>query len=326
MPSWRASRSRGAPAGGVLRREQNADSDITAELLDQELLRLPAPARSSWDTVSHAVFAPPTAATRLSVTQQTPDLSGLHACAGKCRCSYDYGVLGIDSSHLFLLARSAAAAAADSSSARWLLDLLRAHACAGQRRLVTSATCLESECFRSFRPVADGGDRPSLSDICSGIEYGEVGSIIKSIPDGASYDLPLKVEVQARVLSFDRGERSLVEVLRDVDGAAIVTNDEDAFDVIKELVETNVISLYPMMSLTLMESMYNCHALTAAQASMVCDQAVASIEPRTSEAKRRRKVRQAEQIVQRIATAEAVQRMNTLIHRSATPSAGRMEL
>jgi len=210
--------------------------------------------------------------------------------------------LGIDSSHLFLLARSAAV---DADAAGQLLELLRAHTCAGQRRLVTSVTCLDDECFRAVGPAVLGKERVSISDICSGIGYSEVRSIIELLPETAHDDLPEKINVRGTVLSLDRGERSLVQALGDEDGAVIVTNDEDAFDAIWELMETGVVPHVPVMSLALMEYMYMCQALTADQAVLVCDQAVATMDPRISEAKRRRKVRHAEDVVQRIVLAEA---------------------
>jgi hypothetical protein len=183
------------------------------------------------------------------------DLSRFNLCDGRCRCSLYNGVLGIDSSHLFLLARSAAVDVAGADAARRLLDWLRLHTCTGQRRLVTSVTCLDHECFRDFQPPASTVEQVSISDICSGIEYGEVRSVIELLPDTGRDDLPEKIIVAGTVLSFDRGERSLVQALGDQDGAAIVTNDEDAFDAIKELVETGVVPHVPIMSLALVEYM-----------------------------------------------------------------------
>jgi hypothetical protein len=135
--------------------------------------------------------------------------------------------------------------------------------------------------------------------------YSEVTSIIDIIPEREDQGLPDKINVQARLLSFDRGERSLALALRDDDEAIIVTNDEDAFDAIQELAVSGAIAPYPMMSLSLTEAMYRCRALTAAQAGLVCDQAIANMDSWISPAKRQRKQRHAEEIVQRIALEEA---------------------
>jgi hypothetical protein len=210
----------------------------------------------------------------------------------------------MDSSHLFLLARSAAASDTESDGSLRLLELLRRHRCGEQRRLVMTPTCLDHECFRRSG-AAEPRDHVKISDICSGIVYDEVLSVIEMVPDVEDEDLPEKVEVGARLISLDRGERSLVQAVRQVDDAVIVTNDEDAFDVIKELAETGVIPLYPLMSLTLVDRMYSCGAFSANQANVVCEQAVLSMDRQISETKRRRKERHAEEIVQRIALAEA---------------------
>jgi hypothetical protein len=144
-----------------------------------------------------------------------------------------------------------------------------------------------------------------LSDVCSDLGYSEVASIIDTIAERDDAGLPNEIKVGLRLLSFDRGERSLAQSLCDDNEAIIVTNDEDAFDALQELALSGDIAPYPVMSLTLTEAMYRCRALTADEATLVCDQAVASIAPGMSPAKRQRKQRQAEDIVQHIALEEA---------------------
>lgn len=171
-----------------------------------------------------------------------------------------------------------------------------------------SETCLDHECFRRSGCVAVEGEHTRISDICSGISYSDVASSIELVPDTEHVHLPEKVEVGARPLAIDRGERTLVQVLIPFDEAVLVTNDEDAFDVIKELAETGVIASYPLMSLNLVEYMHGCRALSADQANLVCEQALVTMDPRISTQKRRRKERHAEEVVQRIALVEAQRR------------------
>ena len=129
-----------------------------------------------------------------------------------------------------------------------------------------SVTCFDHECFG-----ISGTGSTSLSDICSGFGRDDLSSYIEVMDDGGYEALPEDVTVGTRLLRFDRGERSLVHVL-DRDDAVVVTSDEDAIDLIRQLVEDGVVGTYPIPSLSLIRSMYDCGALVSTEVELVCGQ------------------------------------------------------
>jgi hypothetical protein len=207
----------------------------------------------------------------------------------------------MDSSRLFLLARAAARADAPSGRSPLLLDMLRAHTCGGLRRIVMSVTCFDDECFG----ISSNGST-HLSDICSNYSYEEVKSTLEVRADGAYEGLPDRVRVGDRQLRFDRGERSLVHVL-DEDDSVMVTNDEDAFDLIKKLAGDGVVSVYPIQSVSLLRSMYDCGALVAAEVALLCREVRDGVAclPGMSVDKVNRKIRQVDELLNHVALAEA---------------------
>jgi hypothetical protein len=237
----------------------------------------------------------------LSVTPLVADPFSTRVCTGGCRCSQTYGVLGMDSSHLFLLARAAARADTPAAAPRLLSELLSAHTCGGLRRIVMSVTCFDHECFG-----ISGTGSASLSDICSSFGRDEIKSYIDVMDDGGYEALPEDVMVGARLLRFDRGERSLVHVL-DRDDAVVVTSDEDAIDLIRQLVEDGVVGTYPIPSLSLIRSMYDCGALVSTEVELVCGQVTEGVDllPGMSADKINRKIRQAEELLNHVALTEA---------------------
>ena len=124
--------------------------------------------------------------------------------------------------------------------------------------------------------------------------------------DGGYEALPEDVTVGTRLLRFDRGERSLVHVL-DRDDAVVVTSDEDAIDLIRQLVEDGVVGTYPIPSLSLIRSMYDCGALVSTEVELVCGQVTEGVDllPGMSADKINRKIRQAEELLNYVALTEA---------------------
>jgi hypothetical protein len=254
-----------------------------------------------WDTGRHAGRGPHFAVAFLSVTPLVADPFSARVCTGGCLCSHRYGVLGMDSSHLFLLARAAARADPPATAPHLLSELLSAHTCGGMRRIVMSTTCFDHECFG-----ISGTGSTSLSDICSDFGRDELSSYIDVLDDDGHEALPKDVMVGARLLRFDRGERSLVHVL-DRDDAVVVTSDEDAIDLIRQLVEDGVVGTYPIPSLSLIRSMYDCGALVSTEVELVCGQATEGVDllPGMSADKINRKIRQAEELLNHVALTEA---------------------
>lgn len=254
-----------------------------------------------WDTGRHAGRGPGFGVALLTVAPLVADPFSTRVCTGGCHCSQRYGVLGMDSSHLFLLARAAVRADTPATAPRLLSELLSAHTCGGLRRIVMSVTCFDHECFG-----ISGTGSTSLSDICSGFGRDDLSSYIEVMDDGGYEALPEDVTVGTRLLRFDRGERSLVHVL-DRDDAVVVTSDEDAIDLIRQLVEDGVVGTYPIPSLSLIRSMYDCGALVSTEVELVCGQVMEGVDllPGMSADKINRKIRQAEELLNYVALTEA---------------------
>lgn len=254
-----------------------------------------------WDTGHHAGRGPRFGVALLSVTPLVADPFSTRVCTGGCRCSQTYGVLGMDSSHLFLLARAAAREDTPAAARRLLLELLSAHTCGGLRRIVMSVTCFDRECFG-----ISGTGSVSLSDICSDFGRDELNSYIDVMDDDGYEALPEDVMVGGRLLRFDCGERSLVYVL-DRDDAVVVTSDEDAIDLIKQLVEDGVVDTYPIPSLSLIRSMYDCGALVSTEVELLCGQVMENVDllPGMALDKINRKIRQAKELLNHVALTEA---------------------
>jgi hypothetical protein len=207
----------------------------------------------------------------------------------------------MDSSHLFLLARAAVRADTPATAPRLLSELLSAHTCGGLRRIVMSVTCFDRECFG-----ISGAGSTSLSDICSYFGRDDLSSYIEVMDDDGYEALPENVMVGTRLLRFDRGERSLVHVLNR-DDAVVVTSDEDAIDLIKQLVEDGVVGTYPIPSLSLIRSMYDCGALVSTEVELLCEQVTEDVDllPGMSADKINRKIRQVEELLNYVALTEA---------------------
>jgi hypothetical protein len=144
--------------------------------------------------------------------------------------------------------------------------------------------------------------------MCSGLGYHDVRSIIEVLPDdGYEVALPTQVDVEGRLLSFDRGERSLIHVLSRADDAVVILSDEDAFDLVKHLVEIGNLGVYPIASLAFTRAMYQCRALPASHVMLVCEQVLGAVEaaPSMSQSKRSRKEQDVRELTAYVALEEA---------------------
>jgi hypothetical protein len=73
------------------------------------------------------------------------------------------------------------------------------------------------------------------------------------------------------------------------------------------LVEDGVVGTYPIPSLSLIRSMYDCGALVSTEVELVCGQVTESVDllPGMSADKINRKIRQAEELLNHVALTEA---------------------
>lgn len=233
------------------------------------------------------------------VRRDVSDAADLEAtvCCGDLRCSQYCARLGIDSSHLFFLLRVLIRNVAAPNAAKGLADLLDQHSCQRTRELVTTSRCLDAECFPK-----NGG----LSLLDARVDRDLVTARVIAREPEVPQGFPQQTTINGRRINFDAGERELTHLL-DSDckaGAALVTYDEDAYDVVRELAETGVVAVIPIRSIQLLGAMFDCRAIVADDIVAICGAALDDIDERMgnmSERKRSAKTSEINALLNRVA-------------------------
>lgn len=218
-----------------------------------------------------------------------------------CQCSDYCSLLGLDSSHLHFLLRVMLRVMGVQQTVAAFSDFLARHSCGGRRLVTSSTTCIDVECF---------GRSGGIGTLHPLITQETIGSTVQVVDEPTS-DLPTVVEVGSRTLLFDDGERGLAALLdanEDHDDVALVTYDEDAFDVLITLVENDRLRVNPIPTLRLLRSMYECGSLTLSELEAIAVAAHEDLVERMtnmSSKKQTRKMRDIEEILNGVALAAA---------------------
>ena len=184
-------------------------------------------------------------------------------CSCDCKCSNYIFWLGLDSSYIFLLVRSAVRAQANPT---YVSELLAAHRCRGQRELIISRTCW-SECFSSQAPLTQVMPSLTISDL--------LPALLEQDDAGYEFAVPSEVDVDGREVHLDSGERSIAHVLerqaQHGDCPILVLDDEDAFDALFHRVVTGHSSILPVNSLAFVRKLFDCGAFEEVDVVRICD-------------------------------------------------------
>ena len=202
--------------------------------------------------------------------------------------------MALDSSHLYLLAR---AFQSEPNSAALFQAVLAAHSCGGTRRVMSTDTCIEEECFR-----LQTGAGPRLTDVDPGIQYAAVLSAVQLVAEATLVLIAATMAINGVQISLDAGERSLASAVQSDEEAIVVMNDEDAFDGVRALVEAGHVDAYPMMSLELARYMFECEALQMREIELLCSQVEADVNrlANMSPEKAERKLQHAQAVINQI--------------------------
>jgi hypothetical protein len=109
------------------------------------------------------------------------------------------------------------------------------------------------------------------------------------------------VKVNSRHVDFGAGENSLLTVLGTMgDFGVLVTEDEDAIDVIMHLMYGNLTDCMPIYSLHFIKEMYLCGVLTGSAVTSVCQSLTDDVDDRLTNMgveKMERKIRSASELL-----------------------------
>ena len=224
-------------------------------------------------------------------------------CANDCSCSSYLEVLGIDTSHLFVLAR-ACVEFGDLSELASLVDL---HGCGGTRQLVTSSEILAVE----MDPEAGQDDLIELA----GDGLPAAVAVLTGIPHLAHQVIGLQefaYEVPGRTpLVLGSRDATLVAIsCNQADGAVVVTDDEELLGWIGGANDGGLVDLRTEPSVSMLGKLHGCGALGDAllEASLTAEERYQSGRHDLPDWKLQAKLDRIDREISRLAVVDAQKR------------------
>ena len=228
----------------------------------------------------------------------TPIVDWIGTCPATCECLYRCELVGLDASYLYILARILGNHGASSNQ---FIDILGLHSCGGTRRVVTSTTCV-SECYRTHRENGEPVGHEVLPDIIEGFSEEMLLKCIEALDDSAHIDAFRQSKyIDGETKPLDDGERTLLAAMDQIDAFSyLITEDEDAFDIIKDICGDGATDVQPISTVAVWRHMYTCSALSEAAIICLTDGLKKDIRERRSDMKDRKRQRKTDDINQLI--------------------------
>jgi alkanesulfonate monooxygenase SsuD/methylene tetrahydromethanopterin reductase-like flavin-dependent oxidoreductase (luciferase family) len=176
-------------------------------------------------------------------------------CALDKRCSRFSDALAVDTSHVCVLVRAARLLEDDARTlADRFVELLRAHSCAGQHRLISSRALLAADTEMNLSsptcaPLIYGYLPPGALDLLESVDGGSGNDL----PEGSLGDRDRTLAAAALVVA-DGGRETVI----------VVTDDEALADWIRELAAAMgdaEVAILPAPSIELLSQMHACGAV-----------------------------------------------------------------
>ena len=225
------------------------------------------------------------------------------ACAADCRSTYGVRLLALDTSHLFVLMRTARRLQPSAVKAA-LLQLIDAHACDTRRRLVASDFVIAYE-------VLAIPSTPGDAHVSSFLSAADVSQRMVMHDDSTWTDLPSHCPSPSG-RQFGEGDRRWVACLEAAaasqdDAAYIAADDEDLLLNVRDCVEAGQIDSMPIHTTDLLWRLKVCGAvgLEVIEAMLEAEEARIHADAAMQDRKRSIKLERLDRVAARVGLADA---------------------